>query len=50
MKETIIVNCISMVAGSVAIAVACKVKKSMLPLLAFVLIPKWSCVTDKEDK
>lgn len=42
MKEVMIFNCISMVAGALAIAVACKVSKSALPLLAFVLVPRFS--------
>lgn len=42
MKETMIVNCVSIVAGSIAIAVACKVTKSALPLFAFILVPTFS--------
>lgn len=41
MKEIMIINCVSMIAGGIAIAVACKVTKSGLPLLGFLLVPRW---------
>lgn len=44
MKEVMIFNCVSMVAGAMAIAVACKVTRSALPLIAFVLIPTFRVV------
>lgn len=48
MKETTILNICSVVAGSFTIAVACKVTKSALPLLGFMLIPKWTYSSTKE--
>lgn len=42
MKECMIMNIASVVAGSVAIGIACYVTKSAWPLLAFMLIPKWN--------
>lgn len=41
MKETMVMNIISVVACAVAIAVACKTTGSAWPLLAFALIPRW---------
>ena len=49
MKEAMIMNVASVVAGSVAIAVACYVTDSAWPLLAFMIVPKWSFQTSKEE-
>lgn len=40
--KTMVMNCVSIVAGSIAIATACKVTKSAVPLVAFTLIPQWA--------
>ena len=37
----IILNVVSTIAGSAAIGVACYATKSAVPLLAFLIIPKW---------
>lgn len=52
MKETMVMNIISVVACAVAIAVACKTTGSAWPLLAFALIPRWKYYhsDDKEEK
>lgn len=51
MKEFVILNGISVTAGAAAIAVACMVTKSVLPLFAFILVPKWSYRgNDSEEK
>lgn len=42
MKEAMIMNCVSVAAGALAIAVACKITKSAWPLLAFIIVPTWS--------
>lgn len=42
MKETVIMNTVSVAVCGLAIAVGCKVTKSALPLLAMILIPKWT--------
>lgn len=47
MKEMMVCNVVSSVFGSLAIAVACKVTGSAWPLLAFMLIPRWSYKTDE---
>lgn len=39
MKEAMIMNCVSVAAGALAIAVACKITKSAWPLLAFYKKP-----------
>jgi hypothetical protein len=49
MKEAMIMNVASVVAGPVAIAVACYVTDSALPLLALMIIPKWTCETSKKE-
>lgn len=49
MKMAILCNAISCVAGSTAIAIACKVTKSALPLLAFPLIPRWGLHVETND-
>lgn len=50
MKEAVIVNCVSVVAGATAIAVACKITKSAWPLFAFIIVPTFSMnTTVKED-
>ena len=49
MKEAMIMNVASVVAGSVAIAVACYVTDSALPLLAFMIIPTWTCKTNRQE-
>lgn len=41
MKETAIMNVVSVTVCSLAIAVGCKMSKSAWPLLAMMLIPKW---------
>lgn len=51
MKEMMVCNVVSSAFGSLTIAVACKVTGSALPLLAFMLIPRWSYRTDEiKDK
>lgn len=42
MKEWMIANICCTAVGSIAIAVACHTTKSALPLLAFLLIPRWN--------
>lgn len=42
MKEWMITNCVVWGCSSLAIAVACKVTKSAMPLWAFLLLPKWT--------
>jgi len=41
MKEAMMMNCVSVTVAALAIAVACKVTKSTLPLLAFAIVPTW---------
>lgn len=49
MKETVIMNAISVTVCGLAIAVGCKVSKSAWPLLAMMLIPRWKYEhTDKK--
>lgn len=48
MKECMIINISCMAAGSIAIAIACYVTKSACPLLAFMLIPKFTYQGGKE--
>ncbi len=48
MKETAMVNCVSVVAGAFAIAVACKVTKSALPLLGFLVVPTFKISINAE--
>lgn len=49
MKETVIMNAISVTVCGLAIAVGCKVSKSAWPLLAMMLIPRWEYEhTDKK--
>lgn len=50
MKETMIFNCVSIIASSIAIAAACKITRSALPLLAFILVPTFSVKVSNEDK
>lgn len=50
MKESMIMNVCSVVGGSIAIAVACAVTKSALPLVAYIIIPKWSYRRGGEEK
>lgn len=50
MKETMIFNCVSIIASSIAIAAACKITRSALPLLAFTLVPRFSVSSNSEDK
>lgn len=47
-----ILNAVSVIACSAAIATACKVTGSAWPLLAFILIPKWGYrhFDDKEEE
>lgn len=47
--KTMIMNCVSVVAGSIAIATACKVTKSAAPLIAFMLIPKWAYTNSRNS-
>ena len=50
MEYIMILNAVSVIACSAAIATACKV--TAWPLLAFILIPKWGYrhFDDKEEK
>lgn len=41
MEYVMVLNAVSVIACSAAIATACKVTGSAWPLLAFILIPKW---------
>lgn len=41
MKYVMVLNAVSVIACSAAIATACKVTGSAWPLLAFALIPRW---------
>lgn len=50
MKETMIFNCVSIIASSIAIAAACKITSSAWPLLAFILVPTFSVSSNSEDK
>ena len=52
MEYIMILNAVSVIACSAAIATACKVTGSAWPLLAFILIPKWGYrhFDDKEEK
>ena len=52
MEYVMILNVVSVIACSAAIATACKVTGSAWPLLAFILIPKWEYhhFDDKEEK
>lgn len=51
MKNHISLNAISVLAGSAAIAVACKVTKSAYPLLAFLIIPRWNVeIIEQEEQ
>lgn len=49
MRECMITNICSMAAGSIAIAVACTVTKSALPLFAFLLVPRWTFTTTRKE-
>lgn len=42
MKENMIMNIASVVSGSVAIAIACKVTRSAWPLLGFLIVPTFN--------
>ena len=52
MEYVMILNAVSVIACSAAIATDCKVTGSAWPLLALILIPKWEChhFDDKEEK
>lgn len=52
MEYVMILNAVSVIACSAAIATACKVTGSAWPLLAFILIPKWGYrhFDDKEEE
>lgn len=50
MKECMVINICSCFASSIAISVACYVTKSAAPLLAFLIIPKWTYSRNGEDK
>lgn len=52
MEYVMILNAVSVIACSAAIATTCKVTGSAWTLLAFILIPKWEChhFDDKEEK
>ena len=50
MKETMIMNTVSVVAGSIAIGIGCIVSHSAWPLFGFVLIPRWTYNTTQEKK
>lgn len=50
MKECMILNCISVISGSIAISVACFVIKSAWPLVAFLIIPKWEFTHNGTDE
>lgn len=47
MRECMIMNCVSVGFGSIAIATACTITKSVFPFLAFIFVPRWSVHTDK---
>lgn len=50
MKEVVIMNCVSVAAGALAIATACKTTKSAMPLLAFLIVPTFSTTSSvKKD-
>lgn len=50
MKECMITNMCCMVAGSIAITVACHVTKSAKPLWAFLLIPRYNYTNTNDEK
>lgn len=52
MEYVMIMNAVSVIACSAAIATACKVTGSAWTLLAFILIPKWGYhhFDDKEEE
>jgi hypothetical protein len=52
MEYVMILNAVSVIACSAAIATVCKVTGSAWPLLAFILIPKWGYhhFDEKEEK
>lgn len=41
LTKNVILNCVSVLSCSIAIAVACKITKSAMPLWALLLVPKW---------
>lgn len=45
-----LMNIGTMAVASTAIAVACKVTKSALPLLAFMLVPRWTLNISNEKE
>lgn len=50
MKEVMIMNTVSVVAGSLAIGIGCIVSHSAWPLFGFVLIPRWTYNATQETK
>lgn len=49
-SKFVIMNCVSVVAGSIAIGIACKATKSGVPLFALSLIPRWNITTGGGNK
>lgn len=45
--KNVILNCVSVLSCSIAIALACKVTKSAMPLWALLLVPKWDYSENK---
>lgn len=51
MRESLIANVTSVVSGSIAIAIACKITNSAWPLLGYLFIPRFDYYsTDENNK
>ena len=50
MKEVMIMNTVSVVAGSLVIGIGCIVSHSAWPLFGFVLVPRWTYNENHETK
>lgn len=51
MRESLIANVTSVVSGSIAIAIACKITNSAWPLLGYLFIPRFDYYyTDESNR